>query len=435
MENVTENPDSESTQVRDGDAPAPPDSSPSLQLSAIHAASQRLLRVQQPDELATDIIEILEHLLSYDYLAVMLVDASSTRLLPYAISDQGKGTEFLAQDKAYITAADIEIGHGITGWVAEHGKSALIGDVRFDPRYMALRDGIRSELCVPLLLDGRVSGVINIETSRPSAYSITDQQVLETVAAQIAVAIDNARLFSEASESRRDKLMAEIAGGVAHDLGNILLTISVDTYLLMTNPAISEEERDQLKRILTAAQQGSRLARRMLHAGRALPYVDEQSSTSDVGDVLRDNAALICAIAGGDTNVEINISDQPLPVNTPPAELEQLILNLVVNACQAMPSGGRLSIEATAVSASNARPGQALLRVTDTGCGMPEEVSKRAFDPLFTTRTDGSGLGLAMVARIAEAAGGRATINSVPAKGSTVSVHLDLRATEPSARA
>jgi signal transduction histidine kinase len=90
---------------------------------------------------------------------------------------------------------------GITGWVAQTGESVRTGDVRQDPRYYAVRDNIRSELCVPLRLGDRVIGVINVESTRPYAYTEADQRVLETVAGQIAIAIQNAQLFKQLSNA------------------------------------------------------------------------------------------------------------------------------------------------------------------------------------------------------------------------------------------
>ena len=165
------------------------------ELTAIHQAGQQLQRLHTPETLLQDIIQILEEILDYDYGAVLLIDESTNRLIPFALSDQGRGPAFVEADKAYVESHGIRLGMGITGWVAQTGQSVCVGDVRLDPRYHSLRDDIRSELCVPLRTGDEILGIINVETPRPNAYTEADQRVLETVAAQIATALQNARLY------------------------------------------------------------------------------------------------------------------------------------------------------------------------------------------------------------------------------------------------
>jgi PAS domain S-box-containing protein/putative nucleotidyltransferase with HDIG domain len=176
-------------------------------LQAIYQTSQNLLRIHAPEVLAAEIIHILEEILGYEYSAVLLVDEFSEKLLPFVLSDQGKGVIFTETDKEYISQLNMKIGEGITGWVAQHGQSIRIDDVRQDDRYVAARDDLRSEMCVPMKVGERIIGVVNIESQTPAAYTESDQRVLETVAAQIAIAIANAQLFSE-TEQRAEELEA-----------------------------------------------------------------------------------------------------------------------------------------------------------------------------------------------------------------------------------
>ncbi|RMF85522.1 MAG: GAF domain-containing protein, partial [Nitrospinota bacterium] len=167
------------------------------ELMAVHQAGQHLQQLYTPERLSQEIIRVLEDTLGYEYGAVLLIEEGSDRLLPFALSEQGKGPDFVEADKAYVASHPLRVGVGITGWVAQSGKSVRVGDVRKDPRYYAMREEIRSELCVPLRLGDRVIGVVNVETPRLNAYTETDQRVLETVASQIAVAIQNARLYEQ----------------------------------------------------------------------------------------------------------------------------------------------------------------------------------------------------------------------------------------------
>lgn len=165
------------------------------ELNAIHQSALAMQKIHSLDELTPEIIGILEGTLNYEYGAVLLIEENTGRLLPYAVSGQKQDPKSAEADKAYIRSFDIHVGQGITGWVAQNGKSLRIDDVKKDVRYRQVREAICSEMCVPLMVGDQVIGVINIETIKPNAFTEADQRVLETVAAQIAAGIRNARLF------------------------------------------------------------------------------------------------------------------------------------------------------------------------------------------------------------------------------------------------
>lgn len=392
-------------------------------LLALHKASQQLLLLKDPEQLAVNIISILEELLTYEHLAVMLVHPRTAILIPFAISDQGRGETFRQQDQRYIESAEIRVGDGITGWVAEHGKSVLVNDVSKDTRYISLRDSIGSELCVPMIVNERIIGVINVETSSLSAYSPLDQRVLETIASQIAIAIENARLFGEASRLRREAALAEYAGKALHDLGNLLSFIHIDVSRALKPSTGREEAAGLLRQIETAAAEGAGLASRMLRTAQSGESTDVPASLSKV---VRDTQDLVRALVGKSIRVRSRIADSPLLVNVPRTSLEQVLLNLVINASQAMENGGELIVETEPYSNDSQAGPQGMLRVTDTGSGMPETVRANAFDPYFSTKEKSGGLGLAIVAGIVEKAGGSALIDSAPGCGTAVTLRFPL---------
>lgn len=164
------------------------------ELAAIYRVSQQLQKPTTPEILARDVIGILEDTLGYENCAVLLLDKGSGHLTLFAMSENSSRSNqaFEEPDGEH----QLRLGVGITGWVAQTGRAVLLGDVSQDPRYYAARDGIGSELCVPMQAGGRVIGVVNVESVRPNAYSELDKQVLETVASQIAIAVQNAYLFS-----------------------------------------------------------------------------------------------------------------------------------------------------------------------------------------------------------------------------------------------
>ncbi len=167
------------------------------ELGMLYQAAQRLQQLYTPETVAQAIVQILEEMLAYEYSRVLLIDEPTGRLVSFAGSAQERGAVSVEDDKAYIASHDLRLGKGITGWVAQTGQSLRVGDARRDPRYYSVLDDTRSELCVPLRVGDWVIGVVNIETTKLNAYTEADQRLLETVAAQIAVAIQNAHLYEQ----------------------------------------------------------------------------------------------------------------------------------------------------------------------------------------------------------------------------------------------
>lgn len=167
------------------------------ELAALHSAGLKLRELQAPQWVAQAIVEVLEGMLQYEHGAVLLTDEATGGLIPFALSNPGGTAEAMEADRAHVISHQPPAGQGITRTVAATGQSVRVNDVQLDSRYYAMRDGIRSELCVPLRLGSRTLGVVNVESTRPNAYGPADQRLLETAAAQIAVAIENARLYEQ----------------------------------------------------------------------------------------------------------------------------------------------------------------------------------------------------------------------------------------------
>ena len=206
------------------------------QLTALNKAALELQRLHSPQILAKEIIKSLEMILDYTYSAVLLIEETTSRLVPFALSAQKQGESFVKQDKRYIESAEIHVGEGITGWVAQTGRSVCLGDVRQDKRYLGIRDDIRSELCVPLKAGEQVIGVINIESVQLDAYAESDERVLETVAAQVSIAIQNARLLeSELKRRREAEALQQATAAITSslDLKHILESLLVQLSAIM----------------------------------------------------------------------------------------------------------------------------------------------------------------------------------------------------------
>jgi PAS domain S-box-containing protein len=167
------------------------------ELTAVYQASQRLQQLSTLEALAQAVIQVLEETLEYDYGAVLFIDELTGRLVPFALSNRWRDTVLTSVSHHRLAAPGMRLGFGITGWVAQTGESVRLGDARQDPRYYQMRAESRSELCVPLRAGHQIIGVVNVESPQLHAYTEADQRVLETIAAHIATAVQNARLYEQ----------------------------------------------------------------------------------------------------------------------------------------------------------------------------------------------------------------------------------------------
>ncbi|MBI4637645.1 MAG: response regulator [Candidatus Rokubacteria bacterium] len=239
------------------------------------------------------------------------------------------------------------------------------------------------------------------------------------------------QLEDQLRRQQRLEAMAQLASGVAHDFNNLLTVITGYTELLLKRLAATDPLRGNAESIKKAAEWGAALTQRLLASTR------KPASTSAVVDL---NAAVadIAGILGRAVGEHIELTTTLDPgvrrVGIGPAEVEQVLVNLVLNARDAMPRGGRLTIRtanalesSAGLDGSGSRPARyAILAVSDTGCGMDADTRTRLFEPGFTTKAPGkgSGLGLATVASIVRQSGGFITVKSEPGRGSTFTLCL-----------
>jgi PAS domain S-box-containing protein len=222
--------------------------------------------------------------------------------------------------------------------------------------------------------------------------------------------------------SQRVEALGRMAGGIAHDFNNLLGVIRGYAELLLRYPQGPEDVRSALEEMVRAADRGARLTSQLLAFGRRQvlkpDVVDLRTALADMDTMLR-------RILGDEIALEVR-APGPVWVNVDPGRLEQVVLNLVVNARDAMPAGGRLTIEAQASDVEAGAAPTALLRISDTGEGMTPEVLDHLFEPFFTTKAEGkgTGLGLATVYGVVTQSGGSVLVDSSLGRGATFEITL-----------
>lgn len=224
--------------------------------------------------------------------------------------------------------------------------------------------------------------------------------------------------------------LGRLVGGVAHDFNNLLTAILGQVGLLQDRQT-DERTQEGLAQIQEAGRQAAALTRQLLDFGRPAAM---EPQIVDLNELIGNTELLLTRIIGEDIEVQIDYANDLYPVKLDPGQLQQVIVNLVINARDAMQDGGRLSIVAknvhlgsSAAEVASVRPGRyAKIAVSDTGIGMDDQIRQRVFEPYFTTKEmgRGTGLGLSTAYGIVKAAQGHIGISSRPGAGTDVEILL-----------
>ncbi len=238
-------------------------------------------------------------------------------------------------------------------------------------------------------------------------------------------------------QSQKMEALGRLAGGIAHDFNNLLTVVQGQAALLMEEPGLDEDLRLQLREILDAAERGAELNRQLLAFGRR---TSTSKDTLELNTIIRGIQVMLQRAAGEEAQLQLQLHPELEGIYADRSQMEQIVMNLVVNARDAMPRGGTILLETynAVVSPEDAQhypesqPGpHAVLAVSDTGSGMDPETVRHIFEPFFSTKpeTRGTGLGLATVYGIVMDAGGHIRVETEPDKGSTFRVFLPSRRT------
>jgi signal transduction histidine kinase/CheY-like chemotaxis protein len=235
-------------------------------------------------------------------------------------------------------------------------------------------------------------------------------------------------LNQKLNQSQKMEAMGQLTGGVAHDFNNLLTVILGNSEYLAERLAANKELHGIADSIATAAERGSELTKSLLAFARKQPLMPKEI---DIGQKILDMEQLLRRTLGEHIECEFLLDSGLWPASVDPGQLASALLNLVLNARDAMLEGGRLTVEVRNISLGQsdvdvngeARPGDyVMVAVSDTGSGMVAEVASRAFEPFFTTKEvgKGTGLGLSMVYGFAKQSGGSMQIRTSPGHGTAV---------------
>jgi len=346
----------------------------------------------------------------------------------------------LSPEQGWVTGRTIRPGEGIVGYVVQSGEPKLVNNVERDPHFLAEVDEetgftSRAILCVPLTIRNRVIGAIEVINKLDGAFTEQDLELLQAMAASVAVAVDNANLYSELADfakelerSQAQLVQAEkmaaigrLAASIAHEINNPLQAIHNSLHLSLREGLEDDKRLQYLSMAQAEVQRLIEIVQRMLDfyrpsRGGVVP--------TDVNSIVENVLTLAHKrLQYGGVRVLTHLAPDLPPVPVVPDQITQVFLNIVINAIEAMPSGGDLRLE-TLLSGDGE---WVLTSFQDTGQGMSPEQITNLFEPFYTTKPTGTGLGLAISYGIIERHGGAIEVSSRPGQGATFVVKLPVR--------
>ncbi len=399
------------------------------QLAALNELSRVMISTLDLDEVLRLAMQGINKIISVEAGSLLLLDETTSELI-FRMSLHGDVQKF--------APFKLQVGQGIAGWVVKEGKPLLVSDVNAEPRYYArvsehLGLDCRSILCVPLVIRDHVIGAIELINKLGGEFTTEDLELLNSMAATVAIALENARLYTELAEFTRelersqDQLIraerlaatGKLAASLAHEINNPLQAIHNCLHLVMHKSALAQSKRQEY---LSMAQEEVErlidLVQRMLNFYRPSK---ESAALIDIRAILEDVLSLAGKRLQHAKVVVHKDASSPLPpVKGLSNLLKQVFLNIIINAVEAMPEGGDLYIDA----GWDDKREELSINFTDTGDGIPIAELANIFDPFYTTKARGTGLGLSISHGIIERHGGRIDVKSDLGKGSTFTVRL-----------
>jgi len=331
---------------------------------------------------------------------------------------------------------------GVAGTVFSTGHADIVSDSSNHsehPFFVDLTPGAPPPqlMIVPLKRwNGKPLGVLEILHTKRALFTKEDADILAIVSALAAAVIEQMRATealrhteTQLRDAQKMEAIGGLAGGIAHDFNNLITIIMGYAQLLLSGSFDEDRWRRDMSEIHGAGQRAAGLTRQLLAFSRRQVL---HPTTVDVNEVILSMSGMLQQLLGEDIQVVTNLDSLALHIEIDRSQLEQVIMNLAINARDAMENGGRLDFRTNNVQVSEAKrgtvaPGQyVVLSVMDTGCGMDPLVQAQAFEPFFTTKPlgKGTGLGLSTVYGIVQQSGGAITLQSEVGQGTTFRIYL-----------
>jgi two-component system, cell cycle sensor histidine kinase and response regulator CckA len=297
------------------------------------------------------------------------------------------------------------VGRSITDFLPAEPRTTTLEELA-----SAVINGSAVVLKQMLHADGHL---VQVELSRTAVEIGSERYVLE-IARDVS---ERLRLAEQLRHAQKMDAVGRLAGGVAHDMNNVLAVVLSYSAFLLEGLESGEVRADDVREIRTAAQRGAALTKQLLAFSRQRVL---KLGLLDLNETITEMLRMVRTLIGADVTVETRLAEDLPKVKLDPGHLEQVIMNLAINARDAMPTGGTLLLS------TQLSDGEVVLSVADNGSGMTAATRERIFEPFFTTKPEGkgTGLGLATVFGIITQSEGRIEVESEMGRGTTFRIHL-----------
>ena len=328
------------------------------------------------------------------------------------------------------------------GFTLAQAGPVTVGDFNTEHRFTVpsvyLEADMTSALAIPLSVSGRSLGVLMVGSRKPHRFGEDEIGFLESLANMLATSLQRTQAEDALNHAQRLESVGQLTGGIAHDFNNLLTVILGNLQVLEELPALTKDTYGQqlVAAATRATRRGAELTGKLLAFSRRQVL---QPSAVDVSELLHTLSDMLRRTL--DQHIQIDVAALPdcPPVLADPGQLESALLNIAINARDAMPDGGTLRFKAEAIrslpdelrhelndDAGTESRRFVAISISDTGGGMPEKVRERAFEPFFTTKEAGrgTGLGLSTVYGFVKQSKGAIVIDSTPGVGTVVTLYL-----------
>jgi GAF domain-containing protein len=412
-------------------------------LEALLEVSRQLSKIQPVESLLTTIAEACGRLLDSDTVGFRRVDGDELILA----GSWGDARNVMITER-------LRMGESLAGRVAVGGEPLVVTDLANDPRVTPAHRasfhnrGYQALLVIPVKVGERVVGVLSVLSRRDEGFSAEDVMIATAFAAQAAVALENSRLYQETqraydelsqtqdqlAQASKMEAVGHLAGGVAHDFNNLLMVIMGRADVVLRGLDSKHSIRPAIQEITRTAQRAADLTHQLLAFSRKQVL---KPAVLDLNSVIANLTEMLRRLIGEDIDLVAVLEPALGRAKADLGQVEQIVMNLAVNARDAMPHGGQLTLETANVELDaeyarmhvGVRPGSyVMLALSDTGVGMDPATQARIFEPFFTTKgpRKGTGLGLAMVYGIVKQSGGNIGVYSEPGQGTTFKIYLPM---------
>ncbi|NJN79300.1 MAG: GAF domain-containing protein [Anaerolineales bacterium] len=401
--------------------------------NALYRINQGLAALRA-NELLDDVVSLLQKNFGYYHVQVYIIDPDNGDLILKAASGE-IGEKMLAQN------ARLHPGEGIAGYATETLLPFFtnnVDDVMFFVHHSLLPD-TKSEMAIPVKIGEQLFGILDIQQALPKSFTARDLQLVSVVADQLAVALQKAELYEDLQKSlQQEKAMrnqliqnerlaaiGRLLASVSHELNNPLQAIQNALFLLKEEKGISEQGQQDLNIVLAESERMANMIQRLRETYR--PIRAEDFKQTQLNALIEDVYALVASHLRQNQITFEFFPDpdlQPIPALTD--QIRQAILNLVINAVEAMPTGGKLTI----YTESHPETEEALITISDNGKGISTNIMANIFEAFTTDKEKGTGLGLTITYDIITKHRGRITAENNTGRGATFHIWLPTKELE-----